>query len=386
MALALAGCAERSAARSFDASAEADAGTSSDPCTDVECLESLPAAIAEASTVDLARAGWDRYGCGPAVALDGHEAVYRVTLPEDGFLGVAKTPGAAPGHTVLRLLGSLDPGDCLDAHDARVGGRLPAGDYYVVVDSAAGEEGAYSLELALTTTASLEAAGIVHDLAVDALSVIGNAWAWGATRRLEYVVVDFTLHSSAEREWVFDLATGELLWHLRVAHGRGSTDGVDLARAVAFSNTSGSHQSSLGVFRSSGTYVGTYGPSFRLEGLEPGFNDQVCVRDIVMHPWAPVGDEYVARCGWARPSFGCPAIDSTLAMPVRDRLARPDGGAPDDGVIMLFWYPDAAWRPASSYVHGGTPEADVTALLPIRCDSSQDNTPTPPASGDYACD
>jgi hypothetical protein len=34
----------------------------------------------------------------------------------------------------------------------------------------------------------------------DALTVIENAWAWGATRRTEYVIVDFTQHSSVPRE------------------------------------------------------------------------------------------------------------------------------------------------------------------------------------------
>lgn len=35
-------------------------------------------------------------------------------------------------------------------------------------------------------------AGINSMLARDALTVIENAWAWGATRRTEYVIVDFT--------------------------------------------------------------------------------------------------------------------------------------------------------------------------------------------------
>ena len=359
--------------------------SSEDPCEGVTCVASLPAVI-DGTTRGSARSQLDTYACDPGTPLGGAETVYRVTLPEAGFLAAARTDGAAPGHTSVRLLRSLDAADCLDAHATRVGALLPAGDAYVVIDSAPGDEGDFSLHVALTTTASLEALGIAHDAAADALTALGHAWAWGATRRHEYAVIDFTLHSAMEREWIVDLSTGELLWSLRVAHGRGSSDTADLAHATTFSNLDGSHQSSLGLYRSSGTYVGTYGPSFRLEGLEPGFNDAVCARDIVMHPWAPVGDEYVGRCGWARPSFGCPAIDATLAMPVRDRLARPDGASPEEGVLYFVWYPDESWHPGSEYLHADAPSPALRAQLSVVCDSSQDGTPTPPASGDYPCD
>src|SRR5205823_3608323 len=110
------------------------------------------------------------------------------------------TADSAPG-TVLRILGSLDPMDCRDGHATNVGAKVLAGEVFVVVDSAAGAEGAVSLEMALTTAATFTEAGVNADLARDALTVIENAWAWGATRRSEYAVVDFTLHSAKPREW-----------------------------------------------------------------------------------------------------------------------------------------------------------------------------------------
>ena len=64
--------------------------------------------------------------------------------------------------------------------------------------------------------------------------------------------------------------TCKLLLVERVAHGRGSGDNP----TTRFSNLPGSHQSSLGLFRTSETYVGHNGYSLRLEGLEPGFNDR----------------------------------------------------------------------------------------------------------------
>jgi hypothetical protein len=358
--------------------------SSSDECESMTCVSELPATV-DATTVNSVLDELDHYGCDPSLDLSGREVVVRVTVPEDGFLEVARTGEGAPG-TMLLLLGSYDALDCLDAHATNVGARVVAGDVFVVVDGPPGAESSVSLQMALTTAATFESAGINPELAKDALTVIQNAWAWGATRRSEYVVVDFTLHSAQPREWVFDLAKGELLWNLRVAHGRNSTNGTNLAMAVTFSNVNGSNKSSLGLMRSSGRYVGSFGESFRLEGLEPGFNDNACVRDIVMHPWAPVGDEYVNRCGWARPSLGCPAIDSVLAKPVRDRLARPDPTRLEAGVPMLFWYPNTDWQRNSVFLHGASSTPELTTAMSRMCDASQNNPSTPPASTDYACD
>lgn len=351
----------------------------SDPCMGITCLDVLPAAI-DGTTLGATLHGFDTYACDDGARLDGAEAVHRVTVVEEGLL-VAAVDGAS-----VAILAALDPSACLDLHGEAVAAWVEPGEVWVIVDSAAGSEGDFSLRMSLMTTGTFEAAGIAPALAADALTVLTNGWAWGATRRVEYVVVDFTRHSAEPRQWVFDLSTGELLWSLRVAHGRLSTDGVDLAHAATFSNEPGSNQSSLGLLRSAGPYVGTYGPSFRLEGLEPGLNDEVCARDIVMHPWSPMGDEYVGRCGWARPSLGCPAIDSTLSMPVRDRLTRPDGTTLDHGVLMFFWHSDAAWRTSSPYLSATSASTAVLAQQAVECDSSTDGTPTPPASGEYACD
>lgn len=363
------------------ASGKSNAGGS--PCDDVVCVDALPM-TRTSTTSNATRTTFTEYGCAAAQGQDfgGAEVVHRITLSEDGFVSAAKTAG--PEGSFLLLLGADDAASCIDAHPTNVGAWLPAGDYFLVVDEPAGHEGEFSVAAALSTPATFTSFGVDPALATDALAVYRNAWAWGASRRPEFVVVDFRKHSSELREWVVDLSRSELIWNLRVAHGRKSTDGVDLAHAITFSNVSGSNQSSLGLYRSAGTYVGTFGPSFRLEGLEPGYNDNVCSRDIVMHPWAPVGDAYVQKCGWARPSLGCPAIDDSLSLPVRDRLARPDGQPLDAGVLMLFWYPGTDWQAGSTYLHGAAPTPELTQQMAVACDSSQDGTPQ--AIGEYACD
>jgi len=366
---------------SADGNGSASASTAS--CADVVCIPSLPT-TQSGSTLGATRNSFDVYGCAAAAGADlsGGEVVHRMTLPHEGFLSVAKTSG--PTGSLVLLLRSDDATSCIDAHATNVGAWLPAGDYFAVVDGPSDSPGDFTLSAAVTTPDDLTAVGVDVALAADALSVYRNAWAWGATRRSEYVIVDFRLHSALPREWVWDFSTGQLLWHLRVAHGRKSTDGLDLAHAVTFSNVPGSNQSSLGLARSAGTYTGTFGPSFRLEGLEPGFNDNICGRDIVMHPWAPVGDEYVQKCGWARPSLGCPAMDEKISLPVRNRLARPDGAALQAGVLMLYWSPNTDWHASSELLRGVEPSPELLAQMQVECDSSQDGTPQ--TGGTYACD
>jgi hypothetical protein len=356
-----------------------------DECTSsVTCVTQLPATL-KGTTAGAAHHTFDHYSCPGSDGLTGAEVVYRFTLPTDGFLFVSKTADSAAG-TVVRLLGTNDAQTCLDAHPSNVAAQLAAGNVYLSVDSPAGAEGAFTLQVALITAGTFTTAGVSGPLAADALTAFQHGWAWGATRRSEFVMVDFSLHSAMKREWVFDLSTGQLLWNLRVAHGRKSTNGVDLAHAIQFSNVNGSNESSLGLQRSAGTYTGEFGDSFRLEGLEPGFNDNVCSRDIVMHPWAVVGDEYVNRCGWARPSLGCPAIDSSLSEPVRDRLARPHGVDLNQGVLMFYWFPGTDWQAQSPYLHGTDVTPALKTAMSTECDSSLSTTPIQYTSMDYACD
>ena len=96
---------------------------------------------------------------------------------------------------------------------------------------------------------------------------------------------------------MFDLHRGRLLFEELVAHGRGTGERL----AERFSNTEGSHMSSLGLFRATDPYDGANGYSLRLQGLEPGFNDRALDRAIVMH-----GAPYVSRT-WSASRAGSDA-------------------------------------------------------------------------------
>jgi hypothetical protein len=317
-----------------------------EPCPPgVECLDALPASVrgdTRGGPSDI-----PRYGCAPDVDESGPERLYRIEVRHEGLLAAALSGLDGETDVDVHLLSARDSGACLDRGHWRAAAWVRPGTYYIAVDTwvdADGEPlpGAYTLDVAWTDGAHLATAGLDPVVADRALRVFARAWAREDTDRLEYAIVDFTLESALPREWIVDLATGEVLWHLHVTHGEASAAPGDPGRAVSFSNVPESHQSSLGLMRSAETYTGDYGYSFRLDGLEPGYNDNVRRRDIVMHPWEDARPEAITAAGLPT-SWGCPAIDDRLATPVVDLMA---GGA-----LYWFWYPDGDWSRRSTYLN-----------------------------------
>jgi len=224
---------------------------------------------------------------------------------------------------------------------------LDAGRYYVVVDSwvnASGQEkaGDYTLTLGWTGVSTLEDYGMDAAVAERALRGFGRAWSWGDTDRLDYAVIDFARPSTEERLWVVDLRTSEMLFHLLVAHGSGSNPGMDPTMATTFSNTTDSHQSSLGMVATAETYTGSFGYSLRLDGLEPGFNDRVRSRYIVIHGAYWASQDFVDANGYLGWSWGCPTVDDAVASELIDQLK---GGA-----LLMTDYPQSTWLHNSEYV------------------------------------
>lgn len=151
-------------------------------------------------------------------------------------------------------------------------------------------------------------------------------------------VIDYSRPSTEPRLWVFDLARRRLLFREHVAHGQGT--GENLARD--FSNREGSHQSSLGLFRTADTYIGANGYSLRMDGLEPGTNDAAMARAIVMHG-APYVDPQAAReRGRLGRSWGCPAVRPEVAQAMIDSLKH--------GQVIFAYYPDSGWLARSPFI------------------------------------
>jgi hypothetical protein len=89
-----------------------------------------------------------------------------------------------------------------------------------------------------------------------------------------------------------------------VAHGEGSGH----LRARHFSNAEKSACTSLGFYRTSGTYGGIHGYSRRLQGLDKGQNMNAFDRYVVLHAADYASPAYVREHGHLGYSRGCPAL------------------------------------------------------------------------------
>lgn len=126
-------------------------------------------------------------------------------------------------------------------------------------------------------------------------------------------IIDFSLHSSKKRLFLFDLANGKLERHL-TSHGAGSDANND-GYAESFSNIPNSKQSSLGFYLTLSTYSGKHGYSLRIRGLESS-NSNAEDRAIVIHP----ADYVQEKNNYAGRSWGCPALDPSISKSVIDKI------------------------------------------------------------------
>lgn len=181
--------------------------------------------------------------------------------------------------------------------------------------------------------------GIDTDVFEMALNAAGCAVRTGDAKSPETLtVIDYSKPSSERRLWVFDLKARELVYEELVAHGQGS--GANMA--TEFSNEAETHQTSLGLFVTSDTYVGKNGYSLRLDGLDRGVNDRARERAIVMHGAPYVSESFVKANGRLGRSWGCPAISAAVA---REMIDRVKGGG-----LVFAYYPDAEWLKTSKYL------------------------------------
>jgi hypothetical protein len=151
-------------------------------------------------------------------------------------------------------------------------------------------------------------------------------------------IIDYTLPSTARRLWVIDVAARRVVFNELVAHGVASGENY----AAAFSNEPGSRQSSLGLFRTEGTYDGEHGESLRLSGLEPGINDRAMERAIVMHGASYVSSSVIAARGELGRSWGCPALERGVERRVIERIKG--------GTALFAYYPDSHWLRTSRFL------------------------------------
>ncbi len=134
------------------------------------------------------------------------------------------------------------------------------------------------------------------------------------------VVIDMTAPSYKKRLWLVRVKDNKVLRQHHVAHGVNSSCKHNRALACRFGNKYGSRMSSKGAMVTAETYWGKWGKSLKLDGLEPGVNDNVRKRAVVMHKSTYVTDPYILRTGRAGQSWGCPAVDPAIWPSLREEI------------------------------------------------------------------
>ncbi|MEZ0609591.1 murein L,D-transpeptidase catalytic domain family protein [Fibrella sp. WM1] len=188
---------------------------------------------------------------------------------------------------------------------------------------------------------------LYDDLDLELLGLNRRAYELGVTG-MQYVnkpkplllLADMTQPSVNKRLYVIDVANRKLLFQTYVAHGQGS----GTLRPRQFSNVASSMQSSLGFYRTMGRYWGKHGLSLKLKGLEPGINDRVFDRNIVLHGAAYVCEDTIRYTGMLGRSQGCPAVPDALSTPI---IKTVEGGA-----TLFVYYPDSRYLATSSFING----------------------------------
>lgn len=151
-------------------------------------------------------------------------------------------------------------------------------------------------------------------------------------------IVDMSQPSTQKRLYVIDLANQKLLFNTYVSHGRNTGE----LMASSFSNTNSSNKSSLGFYKTLGTYMGKHGLSLKLKGLERGFNDNAYERAIVLHGADYVCEDFVRRTGRLGRSQGCPAVPNDVSQKIIDAVKG--------GSCLFVYYPDQDYLRKSTYL------------------------------------
>lgn len=184
---------------------------------------------------------------------------------------------------------------------------------------------------------SAKAPSLNRNVLKMALAAYQKARAEGTVKKSLLTVIDYSLPSSQQRLWVFDLYRNKLLYNTYVAHGKNS--GMNVPHH--FSNSPSSKETSLGTYVTKSTYIGSKGYSLNLQGLEKGFNDNAYNRRVVMHGAWYVEPDFIKRMGRAGRSWGCPSVAASMARSIINTIK--------DGSVIFAYYPDRNYLSHSNY-------------------------------------
>jgi hypothetical protein len=152
-------------------------------------------------------------------------------------------------------------------------------------------------------------------------------------------ICDYSQSSRNKRLYVIDVVNSRLLFNTYVSHGKNS--GGEFA--TSFSNLNNSNKSSLGFLVTGEPYKGKSGYSLQLNGVEPGINDKVKLRSIVLHGSKFVAASVSGARGAISRSYGCPAVPYGIHLRIIDAIKG--------GSCVFASYPDVFYNHTSSILN-----------------------------------
>lgn len=153
-------------------------------------------------------------------------------------------------------------------------------------------------------------------------------------------IADFSQSSKNKRLYVIDLANYQLAFNTWVSHGKNS--GHEMA--TSFSNLSDSYKSAVGFMLTDDTYNGHCGYSLRFNGVEPGFNDRIRNRAIIVHGSPYVNEDKADEEGRVGNSLGCPAVPLAQCHQIIDFIKG--------GTVYFIYSPNEEYNAASPILNG----------------------------------
>lgn len=125
------------------------------------------------------------------------------------------------------------------------------------------------------------------------------------------ILIDMRQHSGKNRLYVYDMDSMKIISKGLVAHGSGSETGYE--DSLKFSNVPNSYTSSLGKYKIGAAYIGSFGRSYKLHGLETT-NNKAFERAIVLHRYScvPDNEQEYDICN----SLGCPMVSENYFLEI----------------------------------------------------------------------
>ena len=140
------------------------------------------------------------------------------------------------------------------------------------------------------------------------------------------VLIDMSIHSGKHRFYIYDFKTKAITDSALVSHGCGAQPwGQDRTKTnPVFSNTDGSHLSSLGKFKIGKRGYSNWGihVNYKLHGLD-NTNNNAFKRIIVLHSWKEVSDKAIHPNGTPE-GWGCPAVSNTFMTELDKKLQQAE--------------------------------------------------------------